>query len=127
MAVAMASGTRVERVAQAIKEEISRILHDELKDPRIGFVTLTRVELTADLRYARVYVSILGSEEEQRVVWGGIESAAGFIRRLVGQRLRLRFAPEIRFVRDESLVASDRVSQVIEQLRREQRGGAGAS
>ncbi len=116
----MASGTRVERVAQAIKEEVSRIVHDELRDPRIGFVTLTRVELTVDLHYARVYVSILGSEAERQVAWNGIVSAAGFVQRLVGQRLRLRFAPEIRFILDESIAVSDQMSRVIDQLHREE-------
>ncbi len=119
----MATGTRVERVAQAIKEEISRIFQEELKDPRIGFVTLTRVELTGDLRYAKVFVSIWGTEEQTRDAWVGIEHATGFVRRAVAQRLRLRFAPELRFIKDDSLEASDRVSRMLEELRRDQVAG----
>ena len=90
-------GIRADRVQRQLKKEISRILQEELKDPRIGFVTVTRIELTGDLRHAKVYFSILGDEENQKSGEEGIQRAAGYIRKLIGQRIPLRYVPELSF------------------------------
>lgn len=109
--------SRVERVAQALKEEISNIIHDELKDPRIGFVTVTRVELTQDLRYAKIFFSVLGSEKEQKDTQEALESAAGFIRRLIAHRVKLRLVPEVRFIQDKSCEYSIHIQQELDKIK----------
>lgn len=112
-------GLRPERVQAAIKKEISKIIHSELKDPRIGFITITRVDVTPDLRYARIYFSILGEEETKQQSLEGLKSATGFIRRLIGQRLNLRFVPEIVFKRDDSLEYSIHLDEKLKALHRD--------
>lgn len=109
--------SRQERVAEAIKKELSIIIHDELKDPRLGFVTVTRVEVTQDLRQAKVSFSVLGKEEEYRKTKEALDSALGFIRRLIAQRIRLRFAPQIIFKEDRSSEYSIRIQEVLEEIR----------
>ncbi|MCX7662003.1 MAG: 30S ribosome-binding factor RbfA, partial [Candidatus Omnitrophica bacterium] len=89
--------SRYARVASQIKKEISNILHDDLKDPRIGFITVTRIELSPDLRFARIFYSVFGSPQEKTNTAKGLENATGFIRRLVAQRMNLKFVPEITF------------------------------
>jgi ribosome-binding factor A len=89
------------------------MIASELKDPRLGFVTVTRVELTSDLRYARVYVGALGEEGEGGASLTVLRRAAGFVRREIGRRLRIRFAPEIDFRYDRGLEATDRVARVL--------------
>ena len=108
---------RQERVAQAIKEEVSNIVHDELKDPRIGFVTITRVELAPDLRYAKIFFSVLGKGEEYKKTKEALDSAVGFIRRLVAQRLKLRFATEIAFCEDRSCEYSIRIQKILQDIK----------
>lgn len=109
--------SRAEKVAQNLKKEISSILHDELNDPRLGFITITRVELTADLQYARVFYSVLGGEEEYLRTRQVLDSALGFIRRLIGQRIRLRFTPELVFKEDHSSEYSIKIEEVLDQIR----------
>ena len=113
------SQQRSERVAEAIRKEISQIIHNELKDPRIGFITITRVEVTDDLRYAWVYFSILGTTGDRRKTLEGLNHAAGFLRSQIGQRLRLRFTPELRFKFDRSIEYSAHIAEVLEKLKRE--------
>lgn len=108
---------RPEKVAEALKKEVSTIIHDELKDPRLGFVTITRVELTRDLRYAKIFFSVLGKEDECKKTKAALDSALGFIRRLVAQRIRLRFAPEITFKYDRSCEYSFRIEQVLAEIK----------
>jgi ribosome-binding factor A len=91
---------------------VARLIASSLKDPRLGFVTVTRVDLTPDLRYARVYVGVLG-EDEKGPSFEALKSASGFIRREVGRRLRVRFSPEIDFRYDRGLDATDRVAQAL--------------
>lgn len=129
------AGTRQERVAEALREEISDLL-GELKDPRVGFASVTRVEMSPDLRHARVYVSVLGDESQKRATMEGLRSATGFIRSEVGRRVRLFRTPEIAFHLDESLEKGARVLKLIQdvggsrqdagtQTVREQGAGAG--
>lgn len=103
---------RVNRLAGEIRNEVARLIASSLKDPRLGFVTVTRVDLTPDLRYARVYVGVLG-EDEKGPSFEALKSASGFIRREVGRRLRVRFSPEIDFRYDRGLDATDRVAQAL--------------
>jgi ribosome-binding factor A len=105
---------RPSRLGEEIREEVARIIGTELKDPRIGFVTVTRVELTADLRLARVHVGILGGIENRKKTLEGLDQAAGFVRREVGRRIRVRHIPEIAFVYDEGLDATERVGRLLD-------------
>ena len=108
---------RVQRVAEEIKQEIGKIIHDELKDPRIGFVTITKVDLSPDLRYASVYFSVLGTKKELRDTQVGLARSAGFIRKLLGRRMKLRYTPQITFRLDESAEYSIRISEVLEKIK----------
>jgi len=110
---------RVERVQRAIKEAVSRVLLEDLNDPRVGFVTITRVEATRDLRQAKIYFSALGTEGEQRRAARCLAHARGFIQREVGRRLPLRFCPALTFREDTALKERLEVSRLIEQTRRE--------
>ena len=114
--------TRPERVAQFLKEELSQIIREELKDPRIGFVTITRVDITADLRYARVYVSIMGEEKEKKETFRGLESARGFMKRIIGDRIRMRYTPEIVFKIDDSIEYNIHLSKVIDGAKKTDTG-----
>jgi ribosome-binding factor A len=108
---------RPDKVSHAIKKEVSLIIHDELKDPRLGFVTITDVEMTPDLREARIYFSVLGKEEEHKNTKEALDSALGFIRRLIGQRIKLRFVPEISFREDRSSEYGARIEEILNQIK----------
>jgi ribosome-binding factor A len=109
--------SRQDKVAEAIRKEASLIIHDELKDPRLGFVTVTAVELSQDLRYARIFFSVLGKEEEYKKTKIALDSASGFIRRLIAQRVRLMFAPEIVFKEDRSSEYSVKIQEVLDEIK----------
>ncbi len=108
---------RAERVGQEIRDEIATMIGRELKDPRIGFVTVTRVDLTPDLRFARVYVSVLGDKAAQDKSLEGLKQATGFVRREVGRRLRMRLTPEVLFVYDKGVDATDRVARLLDEVK----------
>jgi len=110
---------RSDRVQVQMKKEISRILQEDLKDPRIGFVTITRIDLTGDLRHAKIYFSILGDEASQKASEEGIKSAVGFIRKLIGERLKLKYVPELSFMLDRSLEYSIGLEKTFERIRNE--------
>lgn len=110
------SQRRAMRVADLLKQEVSDIIRNEMKDPRIGFVTVTAVEVTDDLRYARVFVSILGDEEARQRSLQGLESATGFIRSQIGRRVRLRHIPEFSFRFDSSLIYAARIAEVMKTI-----------
>jgi ribosome-binding factor A len=115
------SAQRSERVQEAIRQEISKIVHFEMKDPRLGFITITRVELTKDLRYARVYFSVLGSEKERALTLKGLNSARGYIKGLIADRIKLRFTPEISFRIDESLGHVRHIEDILDKLKKEKK------
>ena len=123
----MAGNTRrPDRVAEAIREEIATFLAEGVKDPRIvGFVTVTAVEVTRDLRHAKVFVSVLGSDAERQATFEGLQSVAGHLRAHVGRALRLRSAPEIEFRNDESVAHAAKIEQLLAQVRRELPAEAG--
>ena len=99
----MKTNNRLSRINDEIMKELSQIIRAELKDPRIGVMTsVIRVETTQDLKYCKVYVSVLGDEKDKENVMKGLQNAGGFIRRLIAQRINLRYTPELRFKLDES-------------------------
>jgi len=114
-------GKRIDRVNQLIKEEISTLLQRELKDPRLGFVTVTEVDVAKDLRTAKVYVSVLGSETQWQSSLQALESARGFIRSWLLPRLRLRSVPHLTFHPDRSMAHAAHIQTVLEGLKSEER------
>lgn len=112
------SRVRPERVAEKIRVEIADILQRDLKDPRIGLATCTRVQVSSDLKVAKVYVSVLASSEEQKTALEVLRRASGFVRRLLGQRLGLRVSPEVRFVYDPAVEYQIRLEELIDETRR---------
>lgn len=107
---------RAERLAEVIRTEASEIFQRDLKDPRIGFVSITDVEVTLDLRHAKIYVSVLGDEEAKRRSMTGLNRAKGHIRSELGRRLALRFVPEIHFRLDESIERGSRIVSLIREV-----------
>ena len=108
---------RKDKVAEAVRQEVSLIVHDVLKDPRLGFVTITRVEMADDLSYAKIFFSVLGKEEDYKKTKEALDSALGFIRKLVSERINLKFAPEIAFYEDRSSEYSVRIEQVLNEIK----------
>jgi ribosome-binding factor A len=117
---------RAERLAGVIRTEASEIIRRDLKDPRIGFVSVTDVEVTADLRHARIFVSVLGDDEAKQRSMAGLNRAKGHIRSELGHRLTLRFVPEIHFRLDESIERGSRIVSLIREVTEgEPRGSSG--
>ncbi|MGD8866655.1 MAG: 30S ribosome-binding factor RbfA [Gemmatimonadales bacterium] len=108
--------TRTQRVAQLLKEEISRLLQREVKDARIGLVTVTDVRVTRDLKYADVYVYLSGDEERRAKALEGLTSAAGFMRTRLGRELTIRRMPELRFVLDRTQDHATRIHELLSEL-----------
>ncbi|WP_010252232.1 30S ribosome-binding factor RbfA [Acetivibrio cellulolyticus] len=105
---------RTVRISEEMRKEISAIIQGELKDPRLSrLISVTNVNVTKDLRYAKVFVSIMGSDEEKKNALDGLKSAAGFIRREVGHRIQLRYTPEIQFELDNSIEHGAYISKLI--------------
>jgi ribosome-binding factor A len=107
---------RQRRLGELLKHEISELMQREIKDPRIGFASITSVDISADLRHAKVFVSVLGSENERKSSLAGLRSAAGFIRRELGHRLRLKYMPEITIVYDNSIERGSRIIALIDSV-----------
>ena len=112
-------GKRLDRVNQLIKEEISLLLQRELKDPRLGFVTVTGVETAADLRTAKVFVSVLGNEEQWLASLAALESARGFIHNWLKHHLDLRVTPTLDFRADHSMERAANIQSLLKQLKHE--------
>ena len=111
---------RSNRLGDLIQREISDILQRRIKDPRIGFCTIMRVDVSDDLRHAKVRVSIMGTESQKKSTLAGLKSARGFIRREIGRRITLRHTPEIVFVLDKSIEDSFRIARLIEEGQEEE-------
>ena len=120
-------GRRAQRLTEEIREQVARMIAADLKDPRLGFVTVTRVELTHDLGLARVHVGVLGSAADREKTMKALGQASGFVRRELGKRLRIRHTPEVEFRYDKGLDATDRVAQLLEEERRRSELPAGWS
>lgn len=113
-------GRRTDRVSVLIQRELSDIIQRELKDPRVGFCTISQVEVSTDLRYADVKVSVVGDKRQKRNSITGLKSAAGFLRREVVQRIGLRHAPELRFELDDSVDQLMRIDRLLKQIHTEE-------
>jgi len=106
---------RMRRVNEAVREVVSARLAEGVKDPRIGFVTVTSVDTTTDLRQARVYFSVLGSEEERSETLAGLESAHGLLQQAVASELRMKHTPTLQFVFDESIDRGMRITELLDE------------
>jgi ribosome-binding factor A len=106
---------RMRRVDEAVREVLSGAITQELKDPRVGFVTVTAVETASDLRRARVFVSVLGNEGERRRSMQGLESAHGILQRAVAGELRLKHTPTLEFVYDDTTERGMRIAELIDR------------
>lgn len=109
-------GNRQKRLGELLKHEISELITREIKDPRIGFVSITAVDLSPDLRNAKIYVSVFGSEKEKKASLAGLRSAASFIKRELGRRLRLKYMPEMTILYDESIEKGAHISALIDSV-----------
>jgi ribosome-binding factor A len=119
---------RPDRVAEAIREEVATFLADGVKDPRVrGLVTVTGVDVTRDLRHAKIFVSVMGTDVERSETLEALASMGTHLRGRVGRALRLRAAPELSFHRDESVARAARIETLLEQIRRQEPGEDGAS
>jgi len=107
---------RTQRVGEEIQKEISSLLLNGLKDPRIGFVTITSVSVTSDLSIAKVYFTVMGDEKARKDSEKGLRSSTPFIRRELGKRLRLRHVPEINFLFDTSLEYGNRIESLLKEI-----------
>ncbi len=115
------SENRVRRVAEQIKKDIGQIIASQIKDPRVaGITSVTEVQLTRDLRYASVYVSIFGTDLEKEETLQTLIRAAGYIRGEIGRRIRLRYVPEINFFLDNSIEYGVHIENVIKSLKKEE-------
>ena len=108
-------GSRMRRVNEAVREVLSGHITDDLKDPRIGFVTVTGVDTSSDLRHARVYVSVLGSDDEKQQALEGLRSSAGFLQSKVGEELRMKRTPTLEFHYDDSIDRGMRISELLDR------------
>jgi len=115
-------GRRVGRIEEQLRMELSEIIEREIADPRIGLATVTAVKVSPDLRNARVYVSVLGDEQQRKKTMQGLNSAASFARRALSQRLaHLRRIPELTFAYDESVETGSRIEELLDQIKPEEK------
>jgi ribosome-binding factor A len=113
-------GRRIDRIEEQLRAELSEIIEREVQDPRIGLVTVTRVKVSPDLRHARVFVTVLGSDEDKKKTIEGLRSAASYTRRSLGQRLRhLKRIPDLTFGYDEEVEKGIRIEELLDQIKTE--------
>ena len=117
------SGDRMRRVDEAVREVLSDAVTKDLKDPRVGFVTVTDVKTSPDLRHARVYVSVLGTQQERTDSLEGLQSAHGYLQARLGTSLRMKHTPQLEFLYDETAERADRLERLLAAQRR---AGGGA-
>ena len=110
---------RIDKVQEFIKHEISQIIQKDIKDPRVGFVTVTDVEMTRDLRHAKIFLSLMGSDEQKKATWEALNRALGFMRSEIGKRIRLRCTPELSLHLDKSLDYSNHIQKLLLQLEKD--------
>ena len=108
--------SRSQRVAEAIAHELASLISNEVKDPRIGFVTVTAVRVSPDLRHARVWVSVMGSEEERFMTMKGLKSATPYLRGELGRQVRMKYLPDLVFELDTGIEEADRLEQLLRQV-----------
>jgi len=112
-------GMRSQKVQEALRREISEIVQREIKDPRMGFTTITKVDITKDLKNAYIYYSVLGREKEAKSTRFALQSAEGYIRKLIGERLKMRYVPEIQFRIDDSMENARKVQDILDKIKDE--------
>ncbi|MFA6216341.1 MAG: 30S ribosome-binding factor RbfA [Candidatus Omnitrophota bacterium] len=110
--------SRHDKVQETLKREISIILQSELKDPRLGFVTITNVEMAKDLRFAKIFYSVLGQDTDHQKTKQALDSSLGYIRKLIAERVQLRFTPEIVFKEDRSSEYSFQIQKVLDEIKK---------
>ena len=120
----MGQGYRKDRLSSEIVKETSKILLSELRDPRLGFVTVTRAKVSDDYRYAKVFVSVLGSMKQKKLSLSGLKHAQGYVQRELSRRIKMRVFPEIVFELDESIDKAFKVTKIIDDLARERKAKA---
>jgi ribosome-binding factor A len=113
----VAQGSRPDRVADQIRSEVASMLAREVHDPGIGFVTITRVQVTPDLQHARIHYTALGDDKARAATAKALGRAAVFLRRQIGSRLRLKRVPELEFLYDESIAGQDRIEQLLNEIK----------
>lgn len=113
---------RSERVAEELRKIIAQILLEDLSDPRLGFVTVTKIHVTNDLRFGRIYYSVLGNEEQKSATTESLQEHQGFIRRLVVERLNMKFAMEIRMELDPSIDHSFKIDNILKKIQKKDEG-----
>ncbi len=111
--------TRAERIAELVRQEISDVLKKKINDPRIGFTSITHVDVTDDLKHASIYVSVYGNQEKKDSTMAGLSSAKGFIRSAIAPRFDLKFFPELAFKLDNSIEHASKVFAIIDKLHNE--------
>jgi len=109
---------RSQQVAEELRKIVSRVLIEDISDPRMGFITITRIDLTNDLRFARIYYSVLGSDEQKRDTEEALQENLGFIRRVAVERINMKFAMEIRFELDKSIEHSFKVDDILKKIKK---------
>jgi ribosome-binding factor A len=115
----MAQGSRPDRVGEQIRQELSQILTQQVHDPGMGFITLSRVKVTADLQLARVLYTVIGDEKQRKETQKALERALPYLRRQIASRVRLRRVPELQFFYDQAVEHQDRIEQILIELKRE--------
>jgi ribosome-binding factor A len=118
---------RQEKLGELIAVELSNLFRTRVKDPRVGFASITRVEVSGDLRHAKVYVSVMGTPEEQAATMQALKHASGFLRHEVAERITLRYMPELIFKLDTSIEEGSRILALIQQIEDEERTNAHTS
>ena len=121
----MSQGSRPDRVADQIRGELAQLLAREVHDPGLGFVTLTRVQVSADIQLARVFYTVLGDDTARRNSARALDRASAFLRRQIGARLRLKRVPELKFQYDEAVAGQDRIEQLLNEIHAADRQRAG--
>ncbi|MHB1126576.1 MAG: 30S ribosome-binding factor RbfA [Bacillota bacterium] len=111
---------RNQRVAEQIKKELAQILREEIKDPRVGFITITSVEASGDLRHVKVFVSVLGDDDERASTMEVLTKASGFIRREIASRIALRYTPDFAFKFDSSIQHGARIHELLSRVKEEE-------
>ena len=117
----MKMSRRSERVQEALRREVSILINEELRDPRVGFITVTRATITEDLRNAVIFYSVLGDEKTKEVAKKGLRSALPFLRSEIANRLKLRYAPEVRLRYDETMAYSQRIEDTLRKIKEEKK------
>ena len=118
----MGQGQRSDRVADQLRSELGSLLAREVHDPGIGFVTLTRVQVSPDIQQARIFYTVLGDEKARKDSGRALERATPFLRRQIGHRLRLKRVPELRFQYDEAVAGQDRIDRLLDEIHRNDGG-----